>query len=203
VKWSPSTTDSAYLQGIRCHPIISRECLPCPRASAGGRPSLTGARRSRSAASDATAKVHWPLAAPGSGRRTSSSRARLQAHRLCRSLRLTLAPVIGRMTQGHERTLQYEGVAHRRREPSCSSDVTASHRNSVRRTRHGRPYYCYCKATRIGIRPAPPGSARRAFPITAPQDFCGSSAFIAWPDDDEVVNRSPASTGAEVASTLQ
>jgi len=40
------------------------------------------------------------------------------------------------------------------------------------------------------------GSGRRAFPITAPNARSGSLAFIACPGVDEVVSRSPTSTGA-------
>src|SRR5262245_35766805 len=41
---------------------------------------------------------------------------------------------------------------------------------------HGR---AYCSATRMGMSPCPRSSGRNAFPITAPNAFDGSVAFIA------------------------
>jgi hypothetical protein len=54
----------------------------------------------------------------------------------------------------------------------------------------------HCRETSIGIRSRPDEIMQRAFPITVPNDFTESSAFIAWPGVGEVVSRSPTSMEA-------
>jgi len=51
--------------------------------------------------------------------------------------------------------------------------------------------------------PKPSCKGRKAFPITEPNAFNGSSAFIAWPGVVDVVSRSPTAIGECRASTLQ
>jgi hypothetical protein len=65
------------------------------------------------------------------------------------------------------------------------------------------PSLAYCRATSMGIMPVPHATEDNAFPRTAPKHLIGSSAFIAWPGTDEVVNKSPTSMGDALASTLQ
>ena len=62
---------------------------------------------------------------------------------------------------------------------------------------------CHWSATRMGMRPRPPSSGRRAFPITAPNAWAGFAAFIACPGVAEVVSKSPTQMGVSEASTLQ
>lgn len=61
----------------------------------------------------------------------------------------------------------------------------------------------YCKVTSTGMTPRPATSEPRAFPSTAPNDFVGSPALMAWPGVRDVVSGSPMPIGAKSASTLQ
>src|SRR5215469_11878674 len=65
------------------------------------------------------------------------------------------------------------------------------------------PLLNHCSATRIGTSPLPACLDFRAFPITAPNAFVVSVAFIANPGVGDVVSRSPTSIGEYRASTLQ
>jgi hypothetical protein len=61
----------------------------------------------------------------------------------------------------------------------------------------------HCRAIKIGTKPCPRRSGRRAFPITAPNACWELQAFIAWPGVGEVVSKSPTSIDPYCASALQ
>src|SRR5215510_11512546 len=63
--------------------------------------------------------------------------------------------------------------------------------------------HLYNRLTSTGIILVPLLSGCIALPITAPKAFRGSFAFMACPLVEDVVNKSPISTGDRVASTLQ